>query len=455
MIARPSAGVDTARAIAADVRAGRRSAQAIATCTLDRIAARDGLNATTRLLRQRALADAARVDAVVAAGGDPGPLAGVPFAVKDLFDVAEETTTAGARQRATAPAATRDAEVVARLCAAGAVLVATTNMDEFAYGFSTENSHYGTTRNPHDPERLAGGSSGGSAALVGAGLVPLALGSDTNGSIRVPASLCGIYGLRPGFGTVSVEGVYPFVERLDTVGGFARSPEDLAIAHAVMHGEALAPAGQASRVAVLGGWFAGRADATVLAGIDRIAAWLNAGPPVMLPSAAAARSAGFVLTGAEGGHRHLAALRRDAMAFEPATRDRLIAGALQPVAAVREAEAVAERFTAELLAALTEHDLLLAPSTPTSAPRIGATTIVIDGEALSARADLGLHTQPLSLAGVPILSVPLSLPEGTMPIGVQLIAAPGREALLFEIASALVAAGLVACTPAPALADAA
>ena len=438
--------MDTALAVAADVRAGRRSAQRIAVETLDRIAAQGVLNAATRLLRDHALADAERVDAVVAAGGDPGPLAGVPFAVKDLFDIAGETTTAGARQRADAPAATGDAQVVARLRAAGAVLVATTNMDEFAYGFSTENAHYGTTRNPHDPERLAGGSSGGSAALVGAGLVPLALGSDTNGSIRVPASLCGIYGLRPTFGALSVEGVYPFVERLDTVGCFVRSPEDLAVAHQVMGG-VLSPVAGPLRVAALGGWFAGLADPVVLAGIARIAEHLEAAPPVELPSAAAARSAGFVLTGAEGGHRHLAALRRDAMAFDPATRDRLIAGALQPVAAVREAEAVAERFTAELMGALAEHDLLLAPATPMPAPRIDATTIMIEGQTLSARADLGLHTQPLSLAGVPILSVPLCPPEGAMPIGVQLIAAPGREALLFRTASALVAAGLVACTP--------
>ena len=451
-----SALPETACAIAAQVREGRLSARQVAIDTLDRIARHDGLNAATRLLRERALADAARVDAAVAAGRDPGPLAGVPFAVKDLFDVAGKTTTAGARQRAHAPAAARDAEVVARLCAAGAVLVATANMDEFAYGFSTENAHYGTTRNPHDPDRLAGGSSGGSAALVGAGLVPLALGSDTNGSIRVPASLCGIFGLRPSFGALSVEGVYPFVERLDTVGCFARSPEDMALAHAVMLGEALSPfAGGRPRVAALGGWFAGRADAAVLAGIDRIAAHLEAGPPVVLRNAAAARSAGFLLTGAEGGHRHLPALRRDAMAFDPATRDRLIAGALQPVAAVRDAEAVAARFVAEVADALAGHDLLLAPATPMPAPRIDATTIVIDGQTLSARADLGLHTQPLSLAGVPILSVPLAQAEGVLPIGVQLIAAPGREALLFETAAALVAAGLVACPPVPLLAEAA
>ncbi|MEP9401304.1 AtzE family amidohydrolase [Sphingomonas sp. VNH70] len=440
----------TAVAIAAAVRAGRRSAQSIAIETLDRIARHDALNAATRLLRQRALADAARVDADVAAGRDSGPLAGVPFAVKDLFDVSGETTTAGARQRADAPAATHDAVVVARLCAAGAVLVATTNMDEFAYGFSTENRHYGTTRNPHDPARLAGGSSGGSAALVAAGLVPLALGSDTNGSIRVPASLCGIYGLRPTHGAISLEGVYPFVERLDTVGAFARSPEDLAIAHAVMAGEPLTPSEpQVPRVAVLGGWFATRADPVVLAGIARIAAHLGAGPPVVLPTAAAARSAGFMLTGAEGGHRHLPALRRDALAFDSGTRDRLIAGALQPVAAVREAEGVAERFIGEVLAALADHDLLLAPATPMAAPRSDATTIVLDGQTLSARADLGLHAQPISLAGVPVLSVPLAHGADAMPIGVQLIAARGREALLFATAAALEAAGLVACTPAP------
>ncbi|MGN7161193.1 AtzE family amidohydrolase [Sphingomonas sp. SAFR-052] len=441
----------SATAIAAEVRAGRRTARSIAIETLDRIGAQGALNAATRLLRDRVLADAARVDAMVAAGRDPGPLAGVPFAVKDLFDVAGEPTTAGARQLAGAPPAACDAEVVARLCAAGAVLVATANMDEFAYGFSTENAHFGTTRNPHDPERLAGGSSGGSAALVGAGLVPLALGSDTNGSIRVPASLCGVFGLRPTFGAVPVAGVYPFVERLDTVGCFTRSVEDMAIAHAVMAGAPLLPGGGAGRVAPLGGWFAQRAEPAVLAGIDRIARHLDAGPPVVLRSAAAARSAGFVLTGAEGGHRHLPALRRDAMAFDAGTRDRLIAGALQPVAAVREAEAVAARFTDELLEALATHDLLLAPATPMAAPRIDATTIVIDGQSLSARADLGLHTQPLSLAGVPILSVPLAQ-AGAMPIGVQLIAAPGREALLFDTAAELVAAGLVACRSALAVA---
>ena len=138
-----------------------------------------------------------RVDGIVAAGGDPGPLAGVVYGVKDLFDVAGLPTTAGSTLYADTPPAAADATAVARLRDAGAVLVATLNMDEFAYGFATINARHGTTRNPHDPSRLAGGSSGGSAAVVAAGLMPLSLGSDTNGSIRVPASLTGVYALNP------------------------------------------------------------------------------------------------------------------------------------------------------------------------------------------------------------------------------------------------------------------
>lgn len=161
------------------VRSGRLSAVALATAALDRIAARNpAIVAVTRTLRDRALAQAAAVDAQLAAGQDPGPLAGVPYGVKDLFDVAGLPTTAGAARLKDAPPATADAEAIARLRAAGAVLVATLNMDEFAYGFVTDNAHWGITRNPHDPARFAGGSSGGSAAAVAAGMLPFALGSD-------------------------------------------------------------------------------------------------------------------------------------------------------------------------------------------------------------------------------------------------------------------------------------
>ena len=166
-------------------------------------------------MEERALAAAAVVDAALAAGGDPGPLAGVPFAVKNLYDVAGLATIAGSCiDRDRAPAA-RDAALVRRLTNAGAVLVGALNMDEYAYGFSTENTHYGATRNPHDPTRIAGGSSGGSAAAVAASLVPLALGSDTNGSIRVPAALSGVFGLRPTYGRLSRAGMRLFAASID------------------------------------------------------------------------------------------------------------------------------------------------------------------------------------------------------------------------------------------------
>jgi len=157
------------------------------------------------------------------AGAALPPLAGVPYAVKNLFDVQGLTTLAGSRINRDRPPAKQDAVLVARMRAAGAVLLGALNMDEYAYGFTTENTHYGPTRNPHDPSRTAGGSSGGSAAAVAAGLVPIALGSDTNGSIRVPSSLCGIFGLKPTYGRLSRSGTYPFVASLDHLGPFARS----------------------------------------------------------------------------------------------------------------------------------------------------------------------------------------------------------------------------------------
>ena len=160
----------------------------------------------------------------------------MPFAVKNLFDIEGVTTLAGSIIDADLPAAGEDAVAVAKLKAAGAVLVGALNMDEFAYGFVTENAHYGPTRNPHDPARIAGGSSGGSAAAVAAGFVPLSLGSDTNGSIRVPASFCGVYGLKPTFGRLSRRGVRPFVHSLDHVGPFAGTVRDLAAAYDALQG---------------------------------------------------------------------------------------------------------------------------------------------------------------------------------------------------------------------------
>jgi AtzE family amidohydrolase len=282
-----------ATSIAAGVRAGHLSAREVTAACLERVRAADAaLNCFTSLLTERALRAAESVDEAVARGADPGPLAGVPFAMKDLFDTAGNPTRAGSKIHRDAPPASEDAFVVQRLIAAGAIPLGLTNMDEYAYGFVTENAHYGDTHNPRDPRRMAGGSSGGSAAAVAAGFTPISLGSDTNGSVRVPAAFCGVFGLKPTFGRLSRRGVFPFASSLDHVGCFARSVADLARTYDVMQGhDPLDPAQTARpvesalahldapprglRISVLDGWFRQGATPEALAAVDLVAS----GPP--------------------------------------------------------------------------------------------------------------------------------------------------------------------------------
>lgn len=426
--------------IAAAVRDGAVSARSVAEAALDRLAAAEpDLCATTRLLRERALAEAAAVDTMVAAGRDPGPLAGVPYAVKDLFDVAGLATTAGAAMLAEAPPAVADAEAIRRLHAAGAVLVATTNMDAFAYGFATINAHHGTTRNPHDPARLAGGSSGGSAAVVAAGLVPVALGSDTNGSIRVPASLTGVYGLKPTHASLPMAGVYPFADSFDDIGAFTATARDAASVWRVLADHDAANSEPAIRLARLGGRFAENVDADQLAAMDAIA---PGAAVVTLPDIARARSAAFIITAYEGGRFHRPALARDALAYDAAVRDRLIAGALLPDGLYAEAQAFRAAFRDRVLAAMEEVDILLAPATPCTAPAIDDPHVVIDGKRSPARGDLGIHTQPISFIGLPSFAVPIARAD-RLPLGLQLIGRPGGEPALFALAARLEAAGII------------
>ncbi|WP_068820092.1 AtzE family amidohydrolase, partial [Xanthomonas graminis] len=343
--------------------------------------------------------------------------------------------------------ATHDAAVVRRLADAGAVLVGTTNMDEFAYGFATVNAHYGTTANPHDPQRLAGGSSGGSAAAVAARWVPFALGSDTNGSIRVPAALCGVYGLRPSHGSLEMDGVFPFVEAFDVVGPFATSVADLRAVYAAMRVHEPAPVDTAAlRVARLGGWFQRNLDPELEAGLAALHAALGGNALRELPQAERARAAAFVMTAAEGGYRHRQALATHGERFDPATRDRLLAGLQLPAAAIADAQRFGTWFAGAMQRLWDEVDVLLAPATPCAAPRIDQETILIDGKAVSARANLGIFTQPLGLARCPVLAAPLYRP-GRLPLGVQLIAAPGREDRLFALAAQLERDGLIGSTP--------
>ncbi|GGN54540.1 amidase [Novosphingobium indicum] len=430
--------------IAAAVRSGKVSAtQVLEDCLADIAARAAPLLAVTRVLEERAREEAARIDALVAEGTDPGTLAGVPYGVKDLFDVAGLPTTAGSTIYADAPPATEDAQAVARLRDAGAVLVATLNMDEFAYGFATINAAHGTTRNPHDPSRLAGGSSGGSAAVVAAGLLPFSLGSDTNGSVRVPASLTGTYGLKPTHADLPLEGVFPFAKSFDDIGPFTTTMADMACIWEVLSGHAAAQEGPRQRIARLGGRFRENADPEQLAAIDAIA---PDAPLIELPDIARARSAAFLITACEGGALHREALAKDALAFDPATRDRLIAGALLPPDLYEEAQAFRAGYRAQVLALTADFDVLLAPATPCVAPPVDDPRIEIDGKLVPARADLGIHTQPITFTGLPSLAVPLYRP-GRLPLGLQLIGRPNGEADLFRFAMQLEQRGIIGSTP--------
>jgi AtzE family amidohydrolase len=449
--------VDLLRGIAS----GTLSAREACDATLARIEKTDGwVNAFTARTADRARREADAIDARRARGESLPPLAGLPYAVKNLFDIEGLTTLAGSRINRDLPPATEDAVLVQRLRAAGAVLVGALNMDEYAYGFTTENTHYGPSHNPHDLTRLAGGSSGGSGAAVGAGQVPLALGSDTNGSIRVPASLCGVWGLKPTFGRLSRRGTYPFVHSIDHLGPLADSVEALALSYDAMQGAdpldpgchalrvqpavgGLASGVQGLRIGVLGGYFDELATAPAREAVAAAAKVLGATAQVTWPDPAMARAAAFLITATEGGSLHRDDLAKRPQDFEPLSVDRFISGLLQPADWYVRAQRFRRVYRDKVNGLFKDWDVLLCAATPVASPVIGTEWLDINGQQHPSRPAMGLLTQPISFAGCPVAVAPM-WPSGIggLPIGVQLISAPWKEPLALRAAHVLQQAGI-------------
>ncbi|ASP33209.1 AtzE family amidohydrolase [Labrenzia sp. VG12] len=449
----------TATQTASAVASGETKALEVAYAALQSIETLNPkVNAFTDILSERALLEARAVDDALA-DGRTLPLAGVPYAVKNLYDVEGLTTRAGARINRENPPASADATLVHKLKEAGAVLVGATHMGEYAYDFTGESAHDGICRNPHDLSRMTGGSSSGSGAALAAGMVPLAMGSDTNGSIRVPASFCGLFGLKPTYGRLSRAGTYPFVGSLDHLGPLTRSAEDLALIFDVLQGPDPADPAQAPhpqietlahldqgidqlRIAVAGGYFKDKALPEALNATDLVAKALGANLEIDIPEAARARAAAYVITAAEGSSLHLQRIRERPRDFDPETRDRFLAGTMVPAVWLQQAQRFRSWFRDLFRKIFEKVDILLAPATPFPALASGTKTFTINGETMPARPNIGLFTQPISYIGLPAVTVPIWLQGAGLPIGVQVIAPAWREDLALRVAHHLEVTGV-------------
>ena len=464
----------TAVEIAADVRAGRRSAREVVEAHLARIAESDGeIHAFLHVDVDGALRAAGRVDDCVARGEDPGPLAGVPIALKDNLCTRGLPTTCASRiLEGWLPPYT--ATAVQRVVERGAIPLGKTNLDEFAMGSSTENSAYGPTRNPRDLRRVPGGSSGGSAAAVAAGFAPLALGSDTGGSIRQPAALCGVVGLKPTYGAVSRYGLIAFASSLDQIGPFATTVADAALLLEAIAGpdpldstswpEPLAPIDVRADVAGLrvglvrelsGEGIAPDVAARVAAAADALGAAGAKVDEVSVPGARYALSAYYLIAPAEAssnlarydGVRYgLRVARDDISETYGATREqgfgaevkrRIMLGTYALSAGYYDAYyGQAQRARTLLIrdfaAAYEQFDVLLSPTAPTTAFELGAKTADPLAMYLS-----DVCTIPTNLAGHPAISVPFGVGVDGLPIGVQVLAPALGEAVMFRVAAAL------------------
>ncbi len=471
-----SAGVSTASAIAAAVRTGERSARSVIEEHLGAIAAREAdVHAFNLVLVDEALAAADAVDEMVAAGTDPGPLAGVPVALKDNLCTRGVPTTCSSRiLEGWRPP--YDATVVERLRRAGAITIGKTNLDEFAMGSSTENSAFGPTRNPHDLRRVPGGSSGGSAAAVAAGFAPLALGSDTGGSIRQPASLCGVVGVKPTYGAVSRYGLVAFASSLDQVGPFSTTVRDAALTMEVISGhdpldstsipepplslvEVLDRGVEGLRIGIIGELAGAGIAPDVLARLNEAAIALEkAGAMVdtaSVPAVIYGLSAYYLIAPAEAssnlarydgvryGVRVDAANTTEMMersrtaGFGPEVKRRIMLGTYALSAGYYDAyygkaQKVRTLIVNDFARAYEQFDLLLSPTSPTTAFELGAK--VADPLTMYLN---DVCTIPSNLAGQPAMSVPFGAGTDGLPVGVQILGPLQGEAAMFRAAAVL------------------
>jgi len=403
---------------------------------LARIQAAAGLNAFITVMAQRAIRDARRAEARLVRG-ESGRLLGVPLAIKDLFAVKGVRTTAGSRiLREWVP--TADAEAVARLRAAGAIVLGKTNLHEFAYGVTNGNPWWGVARNPQDPTRIPGGSSGGSAIAVVAGLAAGALGSDTGGSIRIPAALCGCVGLKPTYGAIPLDGALPLGWSLDHAGPLARSVDDVRLLFEVLSGRTTRRRRETNglRVGMVRGSLTDRVEPAVTARVAEAVGGLRRRGlrvgEITIPELEWTVAMQLITLRAEASAIHAKWIRQRPRSYGEDVRVRLQLGALVSGAEYAVAQHARTRLRAALRQAFQRVDVLALPTTPIVAPMIGVRTVEWPQGAEPVDGSLVRLTTPFNLAGTPALSVPCGRWDG-LPIGLQLVAPWNEEERLFAV----------------------
>jgi len=418
------------------------------------------LNAFVSLTADAARTAARTVEEKLARGEDPGPLAGVPVAIKDLYETAGVRTTAGSRVFADY-VPTRDATAVRRLREAGAISVGKTTTHEFAFGPTTDSPYLGPTRNPWHTDHVPAGSSGGSGAAVAAGIVPLALGTDTGGSIRMPAAACGIVGLKPSYGRVSKFGVLPLSWSLDHAGPLARSVADAALALNVLAGpDPMDPTAASAplddymaavrraqdglrglRLGVPTGWLEHGVDPEVRAAFDRALDTFRdlgaAVEEVVLPPADVMTFVNRIITLGEAGAYHADLLARYGDDYAPDVRARLELAQFILARDYLTGQRLRTELSQAMAAVMTEFDALLTPTMPIPAPRIGQNRWTYpDGSSEPVQEAMIRYTAPFSVSGQPALSVPCGFTTAGLPIGLQIVGRPFEEATILRIGAA-------------------